>query len=329
MAASSVCWFDDLREESVSYAFGVSCKESVSILARLSRDELYEANSFLDRGREGFSVHDRTYVSRNISCRSDEYYSKLVPAADDPSADTMCTFPESWVCFFEKNYVLSDNSVEYKKLLDLISEISDITSGVCLFLRDNLRLSNNDINRDDVYQSFSSLLSRITTFICSFKELRINVRKSVSYLVEALLLQLEHSLKLGCSMALGPLSRMPLPRLPRFNTKSGGLVGDTGELRSAILSVMNICNFVSLEELLLMFERDNPSLHEGDIIMVSSLLELKYAEAVSIKKVHIEHIVNHENESDDFEELLKKETSELEKMEEFVVGLRKKRINEK
>ncbi|CUT18156.1 putative coiled coil protein [Candidatus Ichthyocystis hellenicum] len=333
----------DLGEESaratVEYVFGFSCKNSINILSQLSYPDFLETVSFLDRRMEGFSIHEPAYYLGNLRAemvgglRVVDSVAGVAGVADvadvaDVGVDAAVDcFPQRWVVFFEQNYQISSNPDGFRCLLELINEIKVILDDACCFLEHNSTVTWSVIDEDGVSRSFCSLSARISAFDFKFSSLNINIRISISSLVKALLSQLEHSLKLGCVMELRRHSNLIPEKFPRFTARAGSLVDDTKELRSTILSVMNVCNFVPLEEIISIFEKKDKELYKDDIIIASSLLEPKYNALISFNLSRLESLVGGfiENVDQSLEEEIREFRDEIRRMEDFISDLHRKK----
>ncbi|WP_092486085.1 hypothetical protein [Candidatus Ichthyocystis hellenicum] len=327
------------NEESIYYVF--NCQNSINVLMSLSRDEFSEVTFILDRGNVGFSMYEPIYEST----KDDIYQSVLVglavkasaisscsagllnsiadskPSSDDTSSSSFVySVPDSWYYFCERNCDIYSNPRELKSLLKLIDSLSDILDDSCKIVDGAPGLlfgDLGDIDRDCANELLESVLSKIDNFIYDFKGLRIKIRKSISCLVEALLLQLSHLLMLGYHMASSScITIIPL-ELPKVALRLSNLIKDTKLLVGAISSVTNLCHFIPLEEVIEIFEKRDPCSYKDEISMMSSILGSKYPDLIGRRKLIIAQVVSRfsENDASDF---LKKLNDDIREMENFI-----------
>ncbi|WP_092486094.1 hypothetical protein [Candidatus Ichthyocystis hellenicum] len=227
----------------------------------------------------------------------------LTSTTASTSASVFSPFPVDWYRFCEqnfreRNYDISSNPREFRSLLESVNELTDLIGNARDFMEINLRLSPDDISWCDIYSSLFSLIGGINQFISILKGFRVNIRKSVSFLAEALLLQLKHSLMAGSNIMMMRSSVLIPLVLPRFRACLGSSVEDTKKLLGSIASVVSICNFIPLEEMIKMFKRKDPVSYKSEIDLASSFLREKYPALIEKRRLKISRIGEHFSDAD-------------------------------
>lgn len=336
------------RSDECVSILGIGCENSLNVLSKLSRDELRDASlilncdgvSFCFSMYECYSVYPENDTSQSVllnyfvvnhmfnSAVSSDVCDANGAGSATPDVSAVLPFPKSWSCFCEsnfrgRNYNVSSNPERFKSLLELTIDVRYIVDESRKLLENNSKLSPDSIDYGTFSESAQYVLSRISDFIDDLKKLRGVIRKFVSCLLESLLFQFKHSLALGCSMILR-LSLMIIPvKSHKISVFLSYLVEEISVLCQAISSVFSVGNFIPLEEMMEMLEKEGSGRYQSEINISSSFLGRKYQNLIESKKLRITHILSKfsGNEADEYVEKLDREIKEMEDFIEKRIGI--------
>ncbi|WP_092486054.1 hypothetical protein [Candidatus Ichthyocystis hellenicum] len=308
-----------LRELSIRSISGVSNRESVSLLMQLSNDEIFEAALLVNRKRSSFSMYEPICISEG-----DSYQSVI----ENVGAIMTRPFPIRWSWFFKQNFrePNDDSSINHKEFRALLSFISDfylVFDEIDCFVYDRSKALDS-ISYSKVHESMKTMCLKINSLMDNFIILRVKIRKSLCYLVGAMLIQLlEHSLPLRYLLSRPVLSikHIVVNHLNEF-------LKDFNKIRGNFLHIMHICNFVPLEEMIKTLEIEDSNLFKDQITVGSCLLERKYHLLIDNKKSKMRNVLKN-NElhasiytGDDINKLVEKLNNEIKEMEIFLNRLK-------
>lgn len=195
-------------------------------------------------------------------------------------------FPDDWGYFCESSYASSSDPQSFRSLLGFIVDVNEVVSGIERIIKNRVKIFN-EIGQGIIPTPLIFIWMKIGMLVYYFSTLKVKIRKSVYYSIAALLLQLKGSFPLESSLLIPKLVEGEREFMVGLSLAS--LLMNFTTLRQTILKLVSIGNFVSLEELMEMFEERGSCASE--ISMVKFHLRIKYTKLIAIRRLKIEKLL--------------------------------------
>ncbi|WP_092486079.1 hypothetical protein [Candidatus Ichthyocystis hellenicum] len=203
-------------------------------------------------------------------------------------------------CYYEKRdrilFLREPIDVTENLTLPALISLSDVIcyyDPLCFFPVYNPVSGSRCVSLVEIRESMSFMISSVRNAISNLEILRSDIGKLLYHLSMSSLLQLEKTFSDMDGIGKDELAGREKSIIGSLKLISclRNLKKSAHKIKKVIFPVMQICNFLSLENIIEMFELVNSNLYKNEITILSSLLRRKYPVLIESRRLRIDNML--------------------------------------